>query len=73
MNDNILAAIHSCRFSPIGALSNLAFYEARNLTLDDAAVIFDEWSASTCYPPDKRANCIDAIRKAIEEGQATKE
>lgn len=69
MHANILQAVHDARFCPIGALSNLAFYCAKQLELDDAATIFDEWNANTIYPPEKRENCIKTIRSAIIEGK----
>ncbi len=72
MNANILQAIAACRFSPIGALSNLAFYCAKNLTPDDAATIFDEWSRvrqDDGYALEKRTRAISNIRSAIAEGK----
>jgi hypothetical protein len=71
VNANILQAIATCRFSPIGALSNLAFYCAKNLTPDDAATLFDEWSRirqDDDYAPETRARAVSDIRGAIAEG-----
>jgi hypothetical protein len=73
MNANILQAIASCRFSPIGALSNLAFYCAKNLTPDDAATIFDEWSGvrrDDGYALETRERAVSDIRSAIVEGKS---
>jgi hypothetical protein len=67
MNANILQAIAA-------ALSNLAFYEAKNLTPDDAATIFDKWSGirkdDDGYAPETRARAISDIRSAITEGKS---
>ena len=75
MNANIIQAIAACRFSPIGALSNLAFHCAKNLTPDDAATIFDEWSAvrrdpDDTYTPETRARAVSDIRGAIADGRS---
>ena len=74
MNASILQAIAACRFSPIGALSNLAFYCAKNLTLDDAGTVFDEWIAvrrdDDGYAPETRGRAVSDIRSAIAEGKS---
>jgi hypothetical protein len=73
MNASVIQAIAACRFSPIGALSNLAFYCAKNLTPDDAATVFDEWIAvrrdGDGFEPETRERAVSDIRHAIAEGK----
>jgi hypothetical protein len=67
MKQHVLDHLKFLRFSPISALHNLAYYASRagDITADDAATLFDEWSGETFYPPEKRSKIIEQLKVEI--------